>query len=267
MIEFTKMHGLGNDYIYINQLNGKNIINNVPAFTRYVCNRHFGIGADGVILLKESKIADIKMDIYNSDGSLAQMCGNGIRCLGKYVYENKIITNTNIAVETLAGIKYLKLKVINNEVKEITVNMGKAIYSNKKFIKIRAIDWDLEGRMVSMGNPHFVILTENIDNIDINKYGSFIEKCKIFPERTNVEFIEVLGNTSIKMRVWERGVGETYACGTGACASFAMCYDMNLVKSKSIVYLKGGNLNIEIDENTGDIYMTGIATRICDGKL
>ncbi len=266
MIEFTKMHGLGNDYIYINQTEEKNYIKNIEQFTRYISNRHFGVGSDGVILIKKSNIADVKMEIYNSDGTQAQMCGNGIRCVGKYVYENGIVQKKKISIETLAGIKELQLRLEKNKVKEVTVNMRSAIFDEHKK-KIKVFDWDIEGTVVSMGNPHFVILIKNIDKIDVKKYGSYIEKNKIFPEGTNVEFIEVLGNTSIKMRVWERGSGETFACGTGACAAFAVCYNMNLVKSDATVYLRGGSLKIKLDKLTNDIYMTGLATKICDGKI
>lgn len=268
MINFTKMHGLGNDYIYIDQTKGKNNIENIESFTKYVSDRHFGVGSDGVILIKESNVADVRMEIYNADGSQAQMCGNGIRCVGKYVYENGIVKNKKISVETLAGIKELQLSVEKGEVKEVTVNMGCAIWDeSKKKIKIRAIDWDIEGTAVSMGNPHFVILTKDIDKIDLKKYGSYIEKHEMFPEGTNVEFIEVLGNNSIKMRVWERGSGETFACGTGACAAFAVCHDKKLVNNEATVHLLGGNLKIKIDELTNEIYMTGPATKICDGEI
>lgn len=277
MIYFTKMHGLGNDYLYINNLEGKNVIgkDNIPEFTRYICNRNFGVGADGIILVKKSKIADLKMEIYNADGSQAQMCGNGIRCFGKYVYETGILKKTSMKIETLAGVKELTLKIENGEVKQVEVNMGYAIWqdailpkiANKTLIPIQVRKQKIEGMAVSMGNPHFVILTKNIEKIDIAKYGKAIENNAIFPEKTNVEFIKVLGNTSIKMRVWERGTGETFACGTGACAAFAVCYEKKLVKPEATVFLKGGELKIKINEKTKEIYMTGIATKICDGSI
>ncbi len=265
MIEFTKMHGIGNDYIYINQLNDKNFIRNIGPFTRYICDRHFGVGADGIILIKKSNLADVKMEIYNSDGSQAQMCGNGIRCLGKYIFDNNFIKSDELKVETLAGIKQLKLHIKNNNVEEVTVNMGRAKFNNN--IKIKISDKEFDGTAISMGNPHFVILTKNVENVDVCKYGSIIEKYKIFPEKTNVEFAEIVGNTSIKMRVWERGSGETLACGTGACATFAVCNRQNLVKDKATIYLAGGSLKINIDNINENIYMTGIATKICDGKI
>lgn len=279
MIYFTKMHGLGNDYIYINNLEDKNEIGEgkIPEFARYICNRNFGVGADGIILIKESKVADLKMEIYNADGSQAQMCGNGIRCFGKYVYETGILKKSKMKVETLAGIRELTLNIENEIVKQVEVNMGCAIWDDdilpnitkkgKIPISIQAQDWKVEGTAISMGNPHFVIITEKIDEIEIDKYGKSIENNAIFPNKTNVEFIEVLGNTSIKMRVWERGTGETFACGTGACAAFAACYEKKLVKSEVTVFLKGGELKIKLNEETKEIYMTGIATKIFDGSI
>lgn len=277
MIYFTKMHGLGNDYLYINNLENRNKIIKVAEFTRYICNRNFGVGADGIILVKESKIADLKMEIYNADGSQAQMCGNGIRCFGKYVYETGILKKTKMKIETLGGIKELNLKIEKEIVTQVEVNMGNADWKSdilpkvtkqgKKTIMITAEKTKIEGTAVSMGNPHFVIFAKNIDTIDITKFGRAIENHAIFPEKTNVEFIEVLGNRSIKMRVWERGTGETFACGTGACAAFAVCYEKKLVESEATVFLKGGELKIRLDENTKDIYMTGIATKVCEGSI
>lgn len=283
MMEFTKMHGLGNDYIYINNIGGKNYIpeEKIPQFTRYICNRNFGVGSDGIILIKESKIADLKMEIYNADGSRAEMCGNGIRCFGKYVYDNKILEKKNLKIETLAGIRevFLQTQAKTNNVTEVTVNMGRPIWENekipinlgkehyKKLIALQVNDWEVEGMAVSMGNPHFVILVQDVEKIDLNKYGKLIECNPCFPNKTNVEFIQILGNRSIKMRVWERGSGETYACGTGACAAFAVCYERKLVMPDVKVYLKGGELKIALDRNTNNIYMTGLATKVCDGTI
>jgi len=267
MIEFTKMHGIGNDYIYINMIDRKNQVSNISAFTRYICNRHFGVGADGVILIKKSTIADIKMEIFNSDGSIAEMCGNGIRCFAKYCYEYDIVKKKEFDIETLAGIRHVFLKIRNEEVQQVTVNMGKAIFLEKERTKIIAKDWNLEGMKVSVGNPHFVIITKNVDEIDVEKYGSYIENYSEFPDKTNVEFVEVLGNMSIKMRVWERGSGETLACGTGACAVFAVCYFNKLIRDYANVYLRGGPLNIRINRASEEIFMTGLATKICDGTI
>lgn len=212
MIEFTKMHGLGNDYIFINMINGKNQIANIPAFTRYISNRHFGVGSDGVILIRESEIADLKMLIYNADGSEAEMCGNGIRCFAKYVYDEKIVKKQKFDIETLAGIRHVRVIMKYGEVYQVVVNMGKAKFNESGLIKINAYDREIEGTPVSIGNPHFVVITKEIKKIDIQKYGPYIENYPEFPEKTNVEFAEIIGNTSIKMRVWERGSGETFAC-------------------------------------------------------
>lgn len=281
MIDFTKMHGLGNDYIYINNIAGKNYIpeKKIAQFTRYICNRNFGVGADGVILIKESKVADLKMEIYNSDGSMAEMCGNGIRCFAKYVYENKIIEKEVFKIETLAGIKTVYLKIKNKKVEEITVNMGCPIWENnkipikveekyyKKPIKLQVEDSQIEGMAVSMGNPHFVIVVKDVDKVDLNKYGRLIENNEYFPNKTNVEFVQIFGNSSIKMRVWERGSGETFACGTGAAAAFAVCYEKKLVISEVKVFLKGGELKVKLNKSTNEIYITGLATKICDGRI
>lgn len=277
MINFTKMHGLGNDYLYINTLYGKNQIEKarIPELTRYMCHRNFGVGADGIILIKASKIADLKMEIYNKDGSQAQMCGNGIRCFGKYVYEAGILRKTTMKIETLAGIKTLNLKLEKGMVKEVEVNMGCAKwkdtilpnYPEKQPIEITINRTKIKGTAVSVGNPHFVILGKEIDKIDLETYGRYIEKHPIFPEKTNVEFIEIQGNKSIKMRVWERESGETFACGTGACAAFAVCYEKKLVRSQAKVYVKGGELAIRIEEKTKEIYLKGLTTKVFDGRI
>ncbi len=265
MIEFTKMTGLGNDYIYINNLDDTNRIINIPAFTRYICNRHFGVGADGIILIKNSKVADFKMEIYNSDGSKAEMCGNGIRCFGKYVYDKKLTTNKNLKIETLAGIRELKLKTEKELVKEVTVNMGCAKIGNTVNLKILGVD--IRGIKVSMGNPHFIIMTKNLDKVNVTEFGPLIENNKVFPQKTNVEFIQIEGTRTIKMKVWERGSGETFACGTGACASFAISHHLGMVNDEVKVYLKGGTLNIKKNHENQEIFMTGLATKICDGKI
>lgn len=298
-INFTKMHGLGNDYLVINCIDNKNIIEetDIPRVARYLCNRNFGVGADGIILVNKSEIADFKMSIYNSDGSEAQMCGNGIRCFAKYVYNNNLIENQEIKIETLAGIKsaYIRKARMNNEISEITVDMGQAIFEKEKIpvlveenenisektigeeklntgnvlvkVKLNILEKELEAYCVSMGNPHTIIFCENVEKIPIKEFGSIIEKDEHFPEKTNVEFIQILGSSSIKMRVWERGVGETYACGTGASAVAVVCNKLKLTKSDVTVYLKGGELRIEIDNSTQKVYMTGIATTVFNGKV
>lgn len=264
---FTKMHGLGNDYIYIDRIRNKylNLTNDIlPRISRYLSNRHFGIGADGIILIESSKIADFKMRIFNSDGSEAQMCGNGIRCLAKYVYESKLTTKEVFSIETLAGIK--EVKVLKNKeglVEEVEVNMGKA--KVEKDLRLNVSNTIITLTKVDIGNPHAVIFTRNLDNLDIEKYGPIIENNNNFPNRTNVEFVEILDRNLIKLRVWERGSKETYACGTGACAAVATCVYKNSCDKNVKVLLKGGELNISYKKD--DIYMRGIATNVFSGII
>ena len=282
MINFTKMHGLGNDYIIIELLNDKNIIahENYQGLVRYLCNRHFGVGADGVIFIDKSEVADFKMIIYNSDGSLAQMCGNGIRCLTKYVYENKLTNKITINIETDSGIKKVYLRVERDEVVEVTVCMGIPILDIQKLKNIGFIKKDLEEDVklklddnefvitpVSMGNPHAVIFVWKVDNFNINKYGDLISNSSIFLQKSNVEFVQLIDRGHIKMRVWERGVGETYACGTGACAALAVCANKGYTRNIATVNLKGGDLRINWNLQENNIYMTGIATKVFDGEI
>lgn len=280
MIKFTKMHGLGNDYIYINTLKNENIIaeEKLPSFTRYLCNRHFGVGADGVILIEKSKIADFKMKIFNKDGSTAQMCGNGIRCFAKYVYEAGLINKKNIDIETQAGVKQAYLKVEKNKVAEITVCMGKPVLDLLELRKLKFIDEDYNDKIiinatdvnfeiipVSIGNPHAVVFLKNLENFNVKKYGELIENNKIFLEKTNVEFVQVIDKGHIKMKVWERGTGETYACGTGACAALVACAYKGFTRRYAVVNLKGGDLFVNWSLQDNQIYLTGIATKVFDG--
>lgn len=264
---FTKMHGLGNDYIYIDRIRNKylNLTEDVlPRTARYLSNRHFGVGADGIILIESSKIADFKMRIFNSDGSEAEMCGNGIRCFSKYVYDSKLTTKEVFNIETLAGVK--KVRVLKNKeglVEEVEVNMGKAKVG--KDLRLNVFNTSITLTKVNIGNPHAVIFTRNLDNLDIEKFGPIIENNNIFPNRTNVEFVEILDRNLIKLRVWERGSKETYACGTGACAVVATCIYKNLCDEKVKVLLKGGELNIYYKNN--EFYMRGIATNVFSGII
>lgn len=282
MISFTKMHGLGNDYIYIELLNDKNIIakEDLPKLARFLCNRHFGVGADGVILISKSKIADFRMTIYNQDGSLAQMCGNGIRCLAKFVYEKGLIDNNIINIETDSGIKQAYLNLENNQVTEVTICMGKPILDIQKLkeigfisdtinetIKLPIENREFQAFPASIGNPHVVIFVERVDSFNVNKYGKMIENYKIFPEKTNVEFVQLIDRGHIKMRVWERGTGETYACGTGACAAVAVCVMKGYTRRLTTVNLRGGDLKINWSIQDNNIYMSGIATKVFDGKI
>ncbi len=279
MVTFTKMHGLGNDYICINCLENILAENKLPQIARYMCNRNFGIGADGLILVQESTIADIKMRIFNKDGSEAEMCGNGIRCFAKYVYDNRIIDKQTISIETKAGVKLIRLKVLNGEVQEAQVDMGRPIFDDIKNISvqnnyripisvnIKVDDTRFIGNYVSMGNPHLVIFVNNVENIDIEKWGPAIENMKCFPNKINVEFIQALGRNTLKIRTWERGVGETYACGTGSCASFCIAYYKGICSSYVKAILRGGELNLNYNKQNGHIIMSGIATKVYDGNI
>ena len=279
MVTFTKMHGLGNDYICINCLENILAENKLPQIARYMCNRNFGIGADGLILVQESTIADIKMRIFNKYGSEAEMCGNGIRCFAKYVYDNRIIDKQSISIETKAGVKLIRLKVLNGEVQEAQVDMGRPSFDDIKNISvqnnyripisvnIKVDDTRFIGNYVSMGNPHLVIFVNNVENIDIEKYGPAIENMKCFPNKINVEFVQALGRNTLKIRTWERGVGETYACGTGSCASFCIAYYKGICSSYVKAILRGGELNLNYNKQNGHIIMSGIATKVYDGNI
>lgn len=279
MVTFTKMHGLGNDYICINCLENILAENKLPQIARYMCNRNFGIGADGLILVQESTIADIKMRIFNKDGSEAEMCGNGIRCFAKYVYDNRIIDKQTISIETKAGVKLIRLKVLNGELQEAQVDMGRPIFDDIKNISvqnnyripisvnIKVDDTRFIGNYVSMGNPHLVIFVNNVENIDIEKWGPAIENMKCFPNKINVEFVQALGRNTLKIRTWERGVGETYACGTGSCASFCIAYYKGICSSYVKAILRGGELNLNYNKQNGHIIMSGIATKVYDGNI
>ena len=282
MINFTKMHGLGNDYVYIERVNNKNVIpdDKIPEFTRFISDRHFGIGSDGAIFIEESKTCDFKMSIYNSDGSVAEMCGNGIRCFSKYVYDKGLTDKEVLNIETLAGVKQAYLTVKGNEVTEVKVCMGEPITNIQELkdinfinpsvgstITVEAADKTFEVTPVSMGNPHAIILVDDVDNFDVDKYGSIIEVDKTFPSKTNVEFVQIVDDENIKMRVWERGAGETFACGTGACATAVACNLKGLTKKTATVHLKGGDLKINWNESDNKIYMTGSATKAFDGTI
>ena len=273
MVYFTKMHGIGNDYIYINAM--KYHIKNKALFTKIVCDRHFGIGADGVIFIEKSNVCDLKMQIFNPDGSEAEMCGNGIRCVGKFAYEKDLIKKDSMTVETLAGRKILKLEIKNGYVISVTVNMGKPVLDLEKislYSDCNPFCIDIEGHKVelncvSMGNPHAVVFVKNVDNLEIEKYGKRIENDSHFPNKTNVEFVEIVDKSTIKVRTYERGVGETLACGTGACASAIMAYKRNFTNPNVDVILKGGVLNISFNVEEDNIYMTGPATSIYEGCI
>lgn len=278
MLNFTKMTGLGNDYIYINCMNGEKL-KNIPEMTRKLSDRHIGIGADGVILIdKPSDLnSDCKMRIFNSDGSEAEMCGNGIMCVAKFIHDKGLSQKDKLVIETLAGTKKVKLIENNGECNEVIVDMGEPIFqdTNIPYNVYEAFNKDLDLNVeeekirvtvVSMGNPHAVTFVENLENIDIEKYGPEIENNPIFPNRTNVEFVQIIDKNNVKMRVWERGVGETCACGTGACAA-AVASGLNGYTDENVtVKLPGGVLKIEWGKDN-HIYMQGPANTIFEGMI
>lgn len=274
-IQFTKMHGLGNDYIYIDAIKNKDLKEiftrySLGALVRYLSDRHFGIGGDGIIFLDSSTVADFKMRIFNSDGTEAEMCGNGIRAFAKYIYDNSLAKGEILKIETLAGIKEIKREkyftgINNEEIDEYVVNMGQPKVWGKTELEI--LDNKIETINISIGNPHAVIFVENVDNIQIDKIGPIIENYKYFPQKTNVEFVQILDKNLIKVRVWERGSGETLACGTGSCAAVIAGVTNNLTKRKVKVLLQGGELEIDWNEQDNNVYMKGIATKVFDGTI
>lgn len=277
-MKFTKMHGIGNDYVYVNCF--QETVKDPSAVAKFVSDRHFGIGSDGLILIKPSDIADCEMDMYNLDGSQGAMCGNGIRCVAKYAYDYGIVNKTSISVATKSGIKYLDLTVENGKVSMVKVNMGSPIL-NAKQIPVAAeteqvIDAPLtiNGTVyrftaVSMGNPHAIVYMDDVDNLEIEKIGPSFENHLVFPDRVNTEFIKVIDDHTLKMRVWERGSGETLACGTGACAAAVASILNGHVEGDSPVTVKllGGDLQIFWDRRDNLVYMTGPASTVFDGEI
>ena len=300
-MNFTKMHGCGNDYVYVDCTNG--MIENPGEISRKVSHRHFGIGSDGLILICSSDVADFRMAMYNADGSRSAMCGNGIRCVGKYVYDFGLTDKHNVSIETAAGIKYLNLRLLGGQVGEVRVNMGAPIFEPalipttlEATRKIEADGSDLAAPLhegyekpvsdkvpvvldapltvdgkeyrvscVSMGNPHVITYVDDEKTIDIEKIGPLFESHPVFPERTNTEFIRVADRKNIYMRVWERGTGETLACGTGACASAVATMLNGLCDRRVTVHLLGGDLFIEWDDKDNMVYMTGPAVTVFTG--
>ena len=275
-MKFTKMQGLGNDYVYVNCLKEK--IADPPELAQKISDRHFGVGSDGLIMINPSDKADFEMEMYNADGSRAEMCGNGIRCVAKYVYDYGLTDKTYISVETLAGIKYLDLTVENGKVSLVKVDMGQPILEPEKIPVAskgsRVVDEPLlvdgkEYRMtcVSMGNPHAVIFVdEDVKNLPLEKIGPSFENHTCFPKRVNTEFVRVIDRHTAEMRVWERGSGETLACGTGTCAVAVACVLNGLTEDAITVHLLGGDLYIEWDREKNTVYMTGPAEAVFDGE-
>ncbi len=275
-MKFTKMHGCGNDYVYVN-LFEENIAD-PAAFSIKVSDRHFGIGSDGLITIGPSDVADFRMRIYNADGSEAEMCGNGIRCVAKYVYDHKLTDKTNVSVESGAGIKYLQLTVEGDKVTQVRVDMGEPILSPSDIPVVaegdKVVDEPIEVcdktwhmTCVSMGNPHAVVFVDDVEHFDLEKYGPHFENHSRFPKRINTEFVQVVSRSEAYMRVWERGSAETWACGTGTCATAMACILNNKTDNKVLVHLRGGDLTIEYDEASNHIFMTGPATEVFSGEI
>lgn len=276
-IKFSKMHGAGNDYIYIDAT--KSVPENLPELARKVSDIHFGIGSDGLVAIMKSEIADFRMRMFNSDGSEAEMCGNATRCIAKFVYEKGLTDQTEITLETLGGVKILHLYVKEGEVYQVTVDMGtpelrpemipvKSSNAVEKISEEEIIDgktYKITG--VSMGNPHGVIFVDEINDALVLGEGPKLEVAEIFPRKANIEFAKVLDRNTIEMRVWERGTGETFACGTGACATAVAAILNGLTDREVELRLRGGNLLIKWDEESGHVFMTGPAAFICDGEF
>jgi len=273
-MQFWKMHGLGNDYIIIDNRDEKIIKKEAVQMAKTLCNRRFSVGADGLLIVSGSKVADAKMRIFNSDGSEAEMCGNGIRCFAKYCYENDIVKKPKVAVETLSGIKHVWLTLKDNGVSAVKVDMGAPNWHRSSLPmtgKGPCINEDLEMdgetfkvTCLSMGNPHCVIFVDCIDCFPVQEIGEKIENHKAFPKRTNVGFVEVLNKKELNVRVWERGCGETLACGTGTCAAVAASNKLGLVGNKVTVHVLGGDLQVEVADT---IFLIGGAEKVFEGTL
>lgn len=277
-MKFTKMHGCGNDYVYVNGMIEGEKITDKPLLVRRLSHRHFGIGGDGVIFINASQNADFEMEMYNADGSKAEMCGNGIRCVAKYVYDKGLTNKKEITVESGGKIKYLTLEIQEGKVANVKVNMGKpeleaalipVISENKQVIAEEIMVQGQEYKMtcISVGNPHAVIFMDNVGELKIEGIGPFFENHERFPARINTEFVTILDENTIQMRVWERGTGETMACGTGACAAAVASILNGLTKEKVTVKLLGGELLIEWDREEDVVYMTGNATEVFEGEI
>lgn len=273
-MKFTKMQGLGNDYVYVNCLEEK--VEHASEVAVQVSDRHFGVGSDGLILINPSDAADFEMEMYNADGSRGEMCGNGIRCVAKYVYDYGLTDKTQISIETLGGIKYLDLTVEDGKVSLVKVDMGKPILEPAQIpilaegdtvvdepILVDGTEYRMTG--VSMGNPHAVVFMEDVKNLEIEKLGPLFENHERFPKRINTEFVKVLDRQTVEMRVWERGSAETLACGTGACAVAVACILNGLTDTEVTVKLLGGDLRIQWDQEKNTVFMTGPAEVVFDG--
>ena len=279
-MKFTKMHGCGNDYVYINGFSEKMSQEDKPDWVRKVSDRHFGIGRDGAIFINPSDVADFEMEMYNADGTRSEMCGNGMRCVGKFVYDKGLTDKTQFTVVSAGKIKYLDLTVENGKATQIKVNMGEPILeaaqvpvvSEKEQVIDEPIYISETGETyhmtcVSMGNPHAVVFMDDVDNLAIEKIGPYFENHVRFPNRTNTEFVKVLDRNNVQMRVWERGTGETLACGTGCCATAVACILNGHTEEEVTVHVLGGKIKIFWDRESNLIYMTGPAETVFEGEI
>lgn len=275
-MKFTKMHGAGNDYIYVDCT--QSVIDNPSQVAIDLSDRHFGIGSDGLILICSSDVADFRMKMYNADGSEGNMCGNGVRCIAKYVYDKGLTDKTNIALETKSGIKYLELTVEEGKVASVKVNMGAPILkpadipvkSDKDLFideKLEVFGRDYKVTCVSMGNPHAVTFVEDTASLEIEKIGPEFENHPAFPNRVNTEFVQIISRKEVNMRVWERGSGETLACGTGTCATVVACVLNDKTDDEVLVHLLGGDLLIKYDRENDTVWMTGPAAIVFEGEI
>ena len=274
-MKFTKMHGCGNDYVYVNGFTEK--VADKPKAVVALSDRHFGIGSDGVIFINPSQQADFEMEMYNADGTRAEMCGNGIRCVGKYVYDHGMTDKTSITVESFGKVKYLDLTVENGKVVKVKVNMGKpeltakdvpVVSVHEQVIDEEIIVKEKSYRMtcVSMGNPHAVVFMDDVEHLAIEEIGPYFENHERFPNRTNTEFVQVIDDSHVKMRVWERGTGETLACGAGCCATAVACVLNRLTGAHVTVQVLGGEIEIYWDQKENLVYMTGPAVTVFEGE-
>lgn len=281
-MKFTKMHGCGNDYVYVNGFCEHIAEGKKPELVRRLSDRHFGIGGDGVIFINKGKNAEFEMEMYNADGSRAQMCGNGIRCVAKYVYDYGLTDKTDITIESFGSVKYLQLTVgADNKIERVRVNMGAPILKAADVPVLSENDQVIDEEIVvngksyqmtcvSMGNPHAVVFVEDIDDIrsfDLESVGPYFENHERFPERTNTEFVRIIDKNNVQMRVWERGTGETLACGTGCCATTVACVLNGLTDTSVNVHVLGGVITCEWDRDKNLVYMTGPAATVFDGEV
>lgn len=277
-MKFAKMQGCGNDYVYINGFEEIVDADKKPELVRKLSERHFGIGSDGVIFINPSDIADFEMEMYNADGSRSEMCGNGIRCVAKYVYDKKMTSQKEFTIESFGKVKNITIIEENGKAKLIKVGMGKpelrtekipAIYDSEtiiaKPIEVEGNIWD--GTCVSMGNPHVVMFVDEVKDMDLKNIGPKFENHPMFPNRTNAEFVKVIDEATVEMRVWERGTGETLACGTGCCATAVACILNGKTGNKVLVKVLGGEILVEWNQETNEIYMTGPGEFVFEGEI